>query len=339
MSRSTSSKLWLALLLLIAGLLLPAGAASAQGPIIGDKVIFGGSFTLESGQVLQGDLVIFGGSAQVQEGALVEGAVAVIGGSVQINGEVRGDVSVVGGSLALGSTAVVSGSAVNFGGSFDRHPDAVVRGDTITGFRLEDFAEDGGVILPPLDPETPRIEIEPPQPRSFGDWLWHYLLRGLSAVAWAMILAVFGVLLLVFAPQPTARVAAAATTNPLLALLVGLVAWVAGLALIAILTITLCLAPFAAVLGLALLAAWFFGWLALGWYLGRRLLAALNMTNPTPILEAALGVVLLTLLWRMPQMVPFIGSIIFWVIGLFVGWLGLGAVTLTYFGTRAYEKQ
>lgn len=344
MSRLTSLKILLLFVLLAAGLLLPTGAAWAQEPISGDKIIFGGSFTLESGQTLAGNLVIFGGSAQVQEGAIVAGDVGVIGGSAQVDGAVQGDVAVIGGSLTLGPTAVVSGSAANFGGALNRHPDAVVQGDTVTGFRFEGLGEGGEVIvpgLPPLEigPDGADIQIQPPQPRTFGDWLLHYLLRGLSALAWALILAVFGVLLLIMAPQPTARVADAAVANPLLALLVGLIVQVVGVALVVILAITLCLAPFAAVLGLALLAAWFFGWLALGWYLGRRLLVALHIANPSVILEAALGVVLLTLLWRMPQVVPLIGGLVFWLVGLIVGWLGLGAVTLTYFGTRAYEKQ
>lgn len=335
-----TQKYWIVLLLFIA-LLLPA-TAYAQGPGPNDKIIFGGSFTLKSGETLNGDIVVFGGTADIESGSTVIGDVAVIGGSVGLDGTVRGDVVVVGGALRLGATAVVQGDAINFGGSLDRHPDAKVSGDTVRGFRFEDGREGGEIVIPgiPINPgeipELPGITIEPPQPKTFGDRLLDAFLRGVSAIAWAAILAVLGVLVVVFLPKHSERVAATAVKNPWLAMLAGALSQIFGIILIAILAITVCLLPFALVLLLALIAGWFFGWLALGWIIGKRLLAALKIKRPTPILEAAVGVVILTLIWRLPLVVPFIGGLVFWVIGLFVGWIGLGAVLLTRFGTDPY---
>ena len=52
-------------------------AAPAQAPLLDDKVIFQGSFTLESGEVLNGNILVFGGIVKVEEGALIDGDAGV----------------------------------------------------------------------------------------------------------------------------------------------------------------------------------------------------------------------------------------------------------------------
>src|SRR3990172_8704189 len=119
----------IAVLTIMAFLLLPTQSAQAQGPNEGGKVVFGDSFTLESGETLDGDLVVFGGNVTIEKDATVTGSVvvfggtielnedakiqqdtAMIGGTMEINGIVDGDLFVLGGRISLLETAVVHGS-------------------------------------------------------------------------------------------------------------------------------------------------------------------------------------------------------------------------------------
>ncbi len=353
-----TSKHWLLIILLVTLFVVPVGAAHAQGPDYGDKMVLGFQFTLESGETLDGDLIVLGGTATIETNAEVQGDVAVVGGSVSIDGEVDGDVAVIGGSLRLGPNAFIGGDAVNFGGSLTKHPDAVVDGETVRGFGFEDG--NGGFVIPNI-PDIPDIPEVPAIPdfdgefrifdgnrsssRGLGGWLLEYFLRGVSAIVWAVILAILGVLLVLFAPKHTERVAKTAETYAAVSFGAGCLTWVLGIPLIALLTIMICLIPLSIicliplsiVLALALVVGWLFGWLALGWFVGRRLMQALKAKSSTPVIEMVVGVAILTLLWRMPQAIPFIGWVIAWSVGLIAGSIGLGAVFLTRFGTRNYE--
>ena len=335
------SRLWL-FVLLAALLLVPVSVAYAQGPDTGGKVLFSGSYTLASGDVMKGDLIVFGGDAVVEMDATVEGNVVVFGGTADVDGHVEGDATVIGGQLKLGPHAVVEGNAVSIGGSLERHPSAEVEGDIVQGLGID--REDGGITIPgipqlsfPFD-ETPQIDVQPPQPR-LGGWLAGFFLSGLSAVAWAAILAALGVLMVIFLPRHTERVRETAASNPLLSFGVGLLAIILGIPVIVLLAITICLIPLALALGLALTIAWFFGWLALGWLIGERLLKALKVSQPNPVLEAVVGIVILTLIWRAPLIIPCLGFLVSSVLWLIVGSIGLGAVILTRFGSQPYPTR
>ncbi len=88
--------------------------------------------------------------------------------------------------------------------------------------------------------------------------------------------------------------------------------------------------PAAVLVPIALAAAWTLGWIALGWFFGEKILDALKAQESlrVPVIAVAVGTLLLALL----SAVPLIGGLF----GLVVGLVGLGAVVLTRFGTRAY---
>ena len=117
--------------LLVTALLLTPAISYAQGPKPGDKIIFGSSFTLASGESLDGDLVLFGGAVDVQQNAVVDGDVAVIGGTASIDGLIDGDLVAVGGVINLGSHAVIRGDATAIGGVINRNPGAQVQGNIL----------------------------------------------------------------------------------------------------------------------------------------------------------------------------------------------------------------
>lgn len=342
-----SLKFWL-LILVLAALTVPMAVVSAQGPGPGDKVILGKTYTLESGETLDGNLLVMGGSVTLQEESTVTGDVTVLGGSVTIQGVVEGDVSVLGGSLHLDSSAVVEGDVASVGGNLDRDPGAEIKGEIASGF---EFGQDGNTLTIPGLPrfdfgqpgQPPSIEIEPPPPANDGffGWLMYTFVRGFSAIALAALMAIIGVLLVVLAPRPTERVAQTARENAPISFGVGCLTQVAAIPIFVLLSITICLIPLALIGLLALIAGWVFGWLALGWLIGQRLIKAFRSPNAvdhtSSILEMVVGVVALTLAWQLPSLIPCIGWAIAGLVGIVGGSIGLGAVLLTRFGTRPYS--
>ncbi|NOZ48793.1 MAG: polymer-forming cytoskeletal protein [Chloroflexi bacterium] len=330
---------WILFLAIVLLSMSPFAVAHAQGPVSGDKLILGGRFTLKSGEIVRGDVIIFGGAADLKTDSMVTGDVAVIGGTAEVNGLIQGDVSVVGGSLTLGPHAVVEGNVLEIGGQFLRDPQATIRGDIVRGLEFGQRNIDGINIPLPENMPVPVPEISSAQPnlaRSAGQVLFHLLMQGLSAVAWAVIMAAFGILLVILLPTQGQRLRQTATNRPLLAFVVGALTMLLLLPVFAVLMITVCLAPLAFALGLLVFAAMLMGWLAIGWELGTRILRALNIENAPAMTEALIGIVLLTLLWRLPLVVPLLGTLASWGIGIVVGSLGLGAVILGKFGSQVY---
>ena len=332
---------WVLAVAVVLTLALPA-SAFAQGPGQGDKVIFGSDYTLSPGEVLTGNLVVFGGDITLQHDSAVNGDVAAIGGNIVVAGTVTGNLTAMGGNVGLDATAVIEGDIVNLGGSLSRDPGAIVKGNIARGFGLQPNQDGAEITIPSIPPlQLPPTQVpgapRPPTPaRDFAGWVIEYLLRGLSAIAWAAVMAALGVLLVVLAPRPTLRVGETAEGNPVLAFGAGFLALVLGIPLLALLAITICLIPLAAIGGFLLIVGWFFGWLAVGWLLGKRLLVMLKVEHPTAVFEMVAGVVVLTLFWRLPLTIPFVGWLLFAGVGLIAGCIGLGAVLLSRFGTQTY---
>ncbi len=303
------------LVLLILPLAL-AGPVYASG-LYGDQVVVGDDFTLRAGETISGDLVVVGGSVTIEDGATITGNVVVIGGNVDIAGAVDHDVVVFGGNVTLISTAVVSGELATVGGTTTRDPGAQVKGGERQGFG-------GGVSFPRIFlPERFRI-LDPV----------FLLVRGVFNVVFsAVAMGLLALVVVLFWPDQTARVSAAATTAPVASGGLGLLTLIAVPVLLVVTAITICLSPFSAVGALVFAAALLFGWLALGMLVGARLTAALNLRNLSPAVSAGIGTLLFTLVANtIGWVVPCVG----WVVPVTLGAVGLGAVTLTRFGTRPY---
>ncbi len=311
----------------------------AQGPTYGDKVIMGGTFTLEAGEVVRGDVVVFGGVANLQADSLVTGDVAVIGGTANIDGHVQGDISVVGGVLRLGPHALIEGDAIEVGGQFERDEQAVIRGDVIHSFEFGK-RDIGGIELPfPENIPLPQPEISPEQAnpmRSAARIFLYLLTQAITALGWAILMAAFGVLLVILTPKHGQRIRQTAMHSPLASFLVGALTTVLSIPVFSVLLITICLAPLAFLLSMLLLLTALLGWLAIGWEIGERLAGALHLEKLSPLIEIVVGVILLTLLWRLPLAVPVLGTLVGWSVGFVVGSWGLGAAILSRLGTTVY---
>ncbi|MBC8262887.1 MAG: polymer-forming cytoskeletal protein, partial [Anaerolineales bacterium] len=140
------------LLACLLGLLLAFSATPVFADGDGGRVIFGDSFTLESGERMDGDLVVLGGSVVLETGSRVDANVVVMGGSAMVAGEVEGDVVVFGGNVVLRSTAVVDGDLVTIGGNVQRAAGAVVGGNEVKGLEFEG--------LPRIEPFPTRLRFD-----------------------------------------------------------------------------------------------------------------------------------------------------------------------------------
>lgn len=318
------------LLVLAALLVLPSGSVLAKGLEDG-KVVFGNSYTLESGETLTGDLVVLGGAVEVQTDATVEGSVVVMGGSIKVNGTVEEDVVLIGGVIALGSEAVVEGDIVTVGGSLQQADGAEINGQIIDAVSPEFTINNGTALMPAIE------TLAAPKPPRF-DFNYNPLESALSVFAQAFLLALLAAVVVAFIPVPTQRVGQAVTSQPLVAGGLGcLTALVAPVALIflGLLTFTVILAPLTLSLigvgAIMLAVALIFGEMAIGLEVGQRLVKSFRAEWPLP-LSAAMGTFLTVLI------VQAVGSLLWcfgWWAPMLLSILAMGGVIMTRFGTRA----
>jgi hypothetical protein len=312
---------FITLFALLVLLLVPSQTALAKGASNG-QVVFGGTYTLKSGEALDGDLVILGGSATVEEDATVNGDVVLVGGSLRIDGEINGDIVLVGGFVNLGEKSLVSGDMVTVGGSVNRAEGARVEGQTINGVP-------GPVFNIPALPSTPPKPQAFTAPKvnvnfnAFGRLFWMFF-RSVAVAALAM-------LLVMFLEVQTRRVAQAITDQPLIAGGIGLLTIVLAPLVLLLLVITLILIPVAALVAFALALAWLFGVIALGIEVGRRFTQMIGQ-EWAAVLAAGFGTFLLMISGEAISMVPCIG----WLAPFLVAVVGVGGVVMTLFGTRPY---
>jgi hypothetical protein len=293
------------------------------------RVVIGGAYTLESGQVLSGDLVVIGGSGTLQADSRVAGDVALIGGFLNADGEIDGDVFALGGIVTLGPTLVIHGDLITIGAVVNRAEGALVEGQV-----TEDTFEHGfDIIIPGLILPSGVTRLEAPQ----MDWRWTPLSL-LAGVGWsivkALVMAGLAVLVVMFWPERTARVARTATAQPVVAFLIGLVTAIFGVTLIVVLAITICLSPISLIGALVLAAAVILGWVGLGLAVGWRMAQAFRQ-DWHPATQAGLGTLLVSLVVYAVGLIPCLGFFF----GMILWLLGMGAAIMTRFGGQDSPAQ
>lgn len=296
-----------AICLLILLLAIPS-PVSAQGPS-GDQVVVGDSFALANGETLNGNLVVLGGVANLAEGSTVTGDIMITGGALNIQGTVIGSINTIGTAITLGDKAVVEGDINYVGGALVRSDGAKVKGIISTSspemFKLP--------FILGADNIKPRnlIDFEP-----VGNAIW--------AIFQILALSCLAVLVVLLLPKPTHRLVHVIKTKPLQSAGIGLLSMVIAPALVVLLLITILLIPLGLVGILMLLVAAVFGWIALGFEIGKRI-ASLFKANWAEPISAGLGTLVITTI----SVIPCLG----WTAAILVAMLGLGSVILTRFGT------
>jgi len=300
-----------ALLLAVVLALAAPTAALAAGPQDG-QVIFGGTFTLGPGQTVDGDLLVVGGVVTLEEGSSVNGDTVLFGGTISIDGEIDGSLAAMGGTVNVGPHAVIRGDVVRFG--------AVVS--------IDESATIEGQVLSEQSFDMPSIDWRFMRPTFLPFRMWSYTVSPVFSVLWFMarvlLLAALAVLVVMFWPEPTRRVALAIVEQPLPSGGIGLLTLLVAPALLLALVLTICLIPVSAIGFIVFGAAAVFGVVALmfRWELH-------------PAAAAGIGTLVLSVLLGGLAEIPCIGLLGVLAI-LAVVSLGLGAVVLTRFGSRIY---
>lgn len=307
-------KLWWVGLLLVLLLVGTVSTAFAQD-VNGDKIILGRSFVLVSGQVLRGNLAVLGGDITLEDGSRVSGDVLLLGGGLRVSGTVDGSAIVLGGNVELTDSARIRGDLAHYGGTLQRAPGAEVQGDVFNG---------AGRSVGPLVPPMPPIRIYPrAQPGGLGKIIgWE-----VGTAAWVLFLVLLGLVAVAVAPRGMARIADGARRQTALSFGLGLLTLVVAVLAGGLLLIACGLGL---LVWLAAVIAFLVGWLAVGLWLGQRLLQAMKIHERSSLGEMALGVFLITVLSRLPLCIGFLATVI-------VGSVGLGAVVLSRFGTQTVE--
>ena len=315
-----------AVVVLVAALALPGPAFAGEAEQ--GQVIFGGTFTLENGQVLNGDLVIFGGSVELKEGSIVKGDVLLFGGNAEIHGEIDGDLALLGGNADLGPTAVITGGVATMGGNVDRAEGAIVEGDFVSA---EGFYLPFNFELPNLPDFRDTVRVRPFERSSFGPFF-----SPVTGILWfvlrSLLVAALAILVVLFWPKPAERAGNAAVSQPIVAGGLGCLTLVVVPILAVLVAITIIGLPLSFLTVVALVVAVVFGWIAIGVEIGRRMAEAFEW-EIHPAASAGIGTLAVSFVVGGIGLIPCIG----WLAPLLVGSAGLGAVILTRFGSREYE--
>lgn len=325
--------LFLALVLTVWSVVGVAAAPPVNSSSDGGTVLIGQDWTLPAGETYRGDVVIVSGDATVEEGATLIGDLAVVSGDATVRGTVQGDVAVVSGDVFLGAKSVVTGDVSFVSGELTRETGSVVQGDIVYG-NISVPLQGVPVNVWPQMFQALRWAgtFAPPQPGT-PEWFFARLMNFIGTIVGAFFTAIVTAAVAAFLaavwPEPLRRVSDTIQKAPVPDFLVGLVVAIAALVLGILFVITICLSPFGLLLIFGLVAAWLMGWAAVGIIVGQRLWDALNQPQTSDVLPAAVGTFLVSLI----SAVPCVGTLF----GLIVGMVGLGAVVLSYFGTRVPE--
>ncbi len=330
----------------ISGDILAAGGAIVvNGPVAGDVRIAGGGLTLNG--PIGGDLVTAGGGSafpgmpsvpmniegrQVQQGthltasgsvgkdAVMAGGTGVIDGaiagtlwagmgSIQLNGEVGGDAHLYGNQISVSDGASVGGVLYY---STDTQGAATIP----SGVALS---------VEPVMTETPQAAPEP----SLGEQILRWTIRLVRALIGLLVL---GWLLVRLLPKFTARTLGAMNSQPLPAIGIGLLIIIAAVPAVMVLVglawffwgfFPGALATAMFLLGV-LGVLWFISPAFTGLWVGRRLFAG----QGSDVLKLVLGVLLVVIVIRIAEWIPFAGGFIAWLLLLLSFAFAGGAIVL-----------
>ncbi len=301
-------------MVLLAALLWPHAALAQGGQ--GDKFVFGGTYTLAAGEVLDGSLYVIGGTVTLEEGSHVTGDVMIAGGTLQSNGQIDGEVVAVGGLVDLGEKAMVGGNVSSLGAQILK-----AKGAQIVG-------TERNLVGGPIQLNLPN-GVTPPRIDVLVNPVWNVLSFFFTAFLWAVL----AILVALFLPHQVERTSQAVVTQPLISGGLGLLTLVVVPLLLALIAITLIGIPISLAGAFLLAIAWAFGMIAVGAEVGKRLAQVLKQEWAFAV-AAGLGTFILVVVVNgFNSLIPCIG----WLARLLVAMVGIGAVLLTRFGTQVYQ--
>jgi len=283
----------------------PPAVPTARGS---DRVISGGSLTIEKGETVH-DLAVFGGSADIW--GTVTGDVTVMGGSAHVHegGHVLGDAEAVGGSMVIDDGARVDGDVAAVGGTLERGDRAQIGGDVVENghghgkVRVRDDHDDE----PVEDAHASAASRARQAARDAG-----------SAVTRTALLFVLGAVLLALGSSRMERLQAEVAARPMRSFALGVVGVLVALVLVIALCVIIVGIPFAIIGILLAVLAVAVGLCATLTTLGAGLL---GHRSQSPYVHLAVGCAVLLVLGA----IPFLGAFVKAAAVL----IGIGAVVAT----------
>ena len=277
----------------------------------GDQLIIARNFSIPPGCILEGDIVAVGANIALSPEAMTKGNILLIGSSLESKGIIHGDVN-----LLAGSAVLRDGSILN--GDINQLFNHVI---------LDQKAQVIGAINSISFPGIPTERITGlitfisnrfnPQ-----NWLKWGIIQVTATSFLALIAGIWLKKRMVLMNRQI-------QSQPLLSWGAGVMALAIVPIVSIILIITLCLSP----LGLFMLVAFAFfylaGWIALGISSGAILQAWFKTQWPFE-LQAFLGAFILGLATTLIGWIPCLG----WMLNILLGCIGLGSVILTRFGSQ-----
>ena len=231
-------------------------------------------------------VIKIGSDVHIEKDMRVDDAVAV-GGSVYVDGIVDGDAVAIGGSVRLGEEAIIHGDAVTVGGTIEEAEGSMVYGTTVDvgSFDFTNIFESSGFF----DGHN-RIPGIP---------------RGLKFIPLIGLFALV-LLLAVLIPTELSTVASNIKNEPIIMFLWGMLGIILIVPLAVMLAISIVGIALIPLEILAVFLAALIGYIAVAVIIGKKLLRALKTDNPSVVLSAILGVLILWLV----GLIPVFGSIV-----------------------------
>jgi hypothetical protein len=349
------------LAVLLLALVLPGGTALAGAvgdwgrPL--DRIITGDDYVLRSGTLERGAIVVLAGAVTIEQEAVLDGDLTAVAGNVDVSGRINGNLVVLGGNVTINDSAVIEGDCALLGGQVRIDESAQIEGEVVTGpeGRWQPFGDlqrwdfEPGFVIPdgPQTPEAPSVPGVPTVPRvvyhraSFAERVGQAFLTAVGIGVAALLIALFW-------PRHSDRIRSTIVREPVTSGLVGFVTWLAAalvtpvlLVLSTVLILVFCIGFLGwTVIGVAwllLLVASLFGWAAIGSIAGRWIAARLSLQGITPAMEAGLGAFSVALALGVVRAVWLVG-LAAWLAFVLISSVALGAVVLTRFGRRDYQK-
>jgi hypothetical protein len=246
---------------------------------------------------------------------------------------------------------VIEGDCVLFGGEVSIDNAAQIGGEVVTNPEgrwlpfggLERLDPDFEFTVPEL-PDAPDV---PGPPRVVYHHRTSFAERVGGAFLTAIGVGVAALLVALLWPHHTERVRSTIVREPVASGLVGFATLLAAglitpvLLVLSTILVLLCVGllgfPLIAIAWLTILAAGLFGWTAAGLVAGRWMANRLRLQGTSPAMEAGLGAFGVSLVLGIIGAVWFVG-IAAWLTWLAISSMALGAVILTRFGRRDYQK-
>lgn len=297
---------------------IAAGTVRVGAPI--SQSIYAAAGAVAIDVAVEDNIRVAGGSVQIGRQASVGRNASIVAGDVRVLGRIGGYLQAGGGHVLI--DAPIGGDVEIGAGSLELGPNARIKGRLRYAAREELIRAPGAEVQGGIERFTPREERPTPQRVEVETWR-------VAGWVWSIGLALVAAVLVAMLPAFYGAVTATVRTRWAWSLLVGFIALVCIPVASLVLMFTLIGIP----LGIAAIVFYvlllFVGYVTAGIGMGQALLLRLQSQRATRagwrVIAAALGVVAISLLGRL----PWVGGLVVFAAML----LGIGALLLQ-FGTR-----